>query len=262
MPVTVVDFPAVPECSGTQWSVADEAQLARLTALVLIGRSRIAASVLQGKQRQPAIAPAALRQVLRAQLLVPDGPRLYHRDGLLFEVICWIVAEMTRSPGEVVSEPHLAATEQGLDTIKIIFDEQARNVSRAIVYEQKCTTNARALFTTQVLPAFREWLSGTRDNQLLQVSVALLQRFELTDAEATQIYDRLAQDRPLAFKAELTVSPAPYGTAQCVALFTDYAMITPQLDDRMGDTFPLAAIRPWFQAFAERVWAIIEAGDV
>ena len=186
MPITAVDFPAVPECNGTQWSVADEEQLARLTALVLIGRSHIVANVLHGAQRQPAMTPAALRGRLRAQLLVAPGPRLYHRDGLLFEIICWIVAEMSRLPNEVVSEPHLSATQQGLDTIKVAFDEQARDIIRAFVYEQKCTVHARALFTGQVLPAFREWLSGARDNQLLQVSVALLQRFGLTDAEATQ----------------------------------------------------------------------------
>jgi hypothetical protein len=262
MPITVVDFPAVPECNGTQWSVADEEQLARLTALVLIGRSHIVAKVLQGAQRQPALTSTALRQRLRAQLIVDPGPRLYHRDGLLFEIICWIVAEMTRLPNEVISEPHLSATQQGLDTIKIAFDDQNRDIIRAFVYEQKCTTDPRALFTTQVLPAFRQWLSGVRDNQLLQISIALLQRFSLTDAEATQIYDRLAQDRPLAFKAALTVSPEQYGTAQCVELFTDYMAITALLENRIGDTFPIAAIRPWFQTFAERVWAMIEPGDV
>jgi hypothetical protein len=54
MPITVVDFPAVPECNGTQWSVADEEQPARLTALVMIGRSHIVANVLHGAQRQRA----------------------------------------------------------------------------------------------------------------------------------------------------------------------------------------------------------------
>lgn len=32
MPIDIIDFPATPECNGTQWSVADEERLATLTA--------------------------------------------------------------------------------------------------------------------------------------------------------------------------------------------------------------------------------------
>jgi hypothetical protein len=38
--------------------------------------------------------------------------------------------------------------------------------------------------------------------------------------------------------------------------------VTPNLADRLGDTFPLADIRGWFAAFAVRVWDKIDASDV
>jgi hypothetical protein len=236
--------------------------LAKLTALVLIGRARLAARILQGAQNQPAFTSAQLRAKLHSRLFPTTEPMLYQRDGLLFEIICWIVAELTAEPDEVVSEPHLTSTQQGLDAIKITFDVTERTIARAIVYEQKCTENARQLFLSQVLPAFRKWMSGERDNELLQAAVGLMQRFNLTDEELIKAYDHLAQDRPLAFCAALTVTPSPFETPQCVALFADFSGLTPLIDDRMGDTFPLVDIRAWFELFAQKVWQKIETSDV
>jgi hypothetical protein len=236
--------------------------LAQLTALVLVGRARQAARVLQRAQPAVVIAGPRLKAALHAKLIVQGEQAIWHRDGLLFEIMAWLVAEMTAQPNEVVSEPHLSSTQQGLDTIKIEFDSVAREVVRAIIYEQKCTDNARQLFLTKVLPEFKRWMAGVRDGELLQIAVALMERFDLTDDERQRAYDRLAQDRPLAFQASLTVTPTPFGTAQCVALFKGYAPLTPNIADRLGDTLPLQAIRPWFEAFAQSVWAVIEAANV
>jgi hypothetical protein len=262
MPLNIVDFPVAPECGGSQWSVADEDQLATLVALVMVGRSHMAARVLEGTQDQPPLAPDALRERLRRQLFPAAGPQTFHRDGLLFEIICWIVVQLTAGPDEVVSEPHLSSTSQGLDTIKIAFEPEARNVDRAFIYEQKCTEDARGLFLAQVLPAFKKWVLGVRDNDLLQEAIGLLQRFNLTDEEHRRIYDRLLQDRPLAFHAAITVNPTPFSLPLSVALFTGYTNVTPAIEDRFGDTFPLADIRAWFSAFANRVWQKIEAANV
>jgi hypothetical protein len=84
----------------------------------------------------------------------------------------------------------------------------------------------------------------------------------LTPTEHTALYDRLVQVHPLAFQAALTVTPSLFGTPQCVALFAGYTGITPSIDDRLGDTFPLVHIRNWFANFAALVWAKIEAFDV
>jgi hypothetical protein len=262
MPVTVTNFPANPECGGAQWSVADEDMLAHLTALALVGRARQAARVLRGAHAGAAITGEQLKARLRAKLLVQGDQAIWHRDGLLFEIVAWLVAEMTAQPNEVVSEPHLSSTQQGLDTIKIQFDPVARDIVRAVIYEQKCTDHARRLFLAKVLPEFKKWLSGVRDNELLQIATALLQRFNLTDHQLQKAYDRLAQDRPLAFQVSLTVTPNPFGTAECVELFAGYTELTPNIADRLGDTLPLHAIRPWFEAFAKKVWAVIEAANV
>jgi hypothetical protein len=233
-----------------------------LVAFVLLGRAREAARALEGAQPGAAIASPQLKASLRAKLLVQGEQAIWHRDGLLFEIMAWLVAEMTARPNEVVLEPHLSSTQQGLDTIKIQFDPVARDIARAVIYEQKCTDNARQPFLTKVLPEFKKWLDGFRDGELLQIAVALIERFDLTDGERQRIYDRLVQQRPLAFQASLTVTPSSFGTTQCVALFTGYAALTPNIANRLGDTLPLQAIRPWFEAIAQQVWAVIEATNV
>jgi hypothetical protein len=133
-----------------------------------------------------------------------------------------------------------------VDTIKISFDAEERNVTRAVISEQKCTDHARRKFKKEVVPAFMAWMRGDRDNQLVQTALGLLTPFSLTGHERLGIYDRLVHVRPLIFQAALTVKPGTFPTAKCVALFKGFADVTPKIEDRLGHTFPLARVRPWF----------------
>ncbi len=240
----------------------DEDRLATLAALVLIGRAKHAEAIIDGAQRTVTLVPTALKEQLRTQLITAPGPLTYHRDGLLFEIISWVVARLTAQPNELISTPHLKSTQQGLDTLKIAFDPDARQLIRAVVHEQKCTEHARDEFRDRVIAAFHDWRAHKRDNQLVQAVTLLVERFSLSDEEHVRLYDRLVQDHPLTFQAALTVSPTPYETARCVTLFSGFAAVTPDIQDRLGDTFPLSDIRGWFSSFAKRVWLKIEASNV
>ena len=236
MPLAVPNFPAAPECGGRQWTVLDEDQLATLAALVLIGRAKHAEAILEGAQRSTTLVPNALKAQLRTQLITTPGPLTWHRDGLLFEIISWVVARLTAQPNELISTPHLKSTQQGLDTIKIAFDTVTRALIRAVVHEQKCTERARAEFRDKVIPSFHDWRAHKRDNELVQAVTLLIERFNLSDAEHVRLYDRLVQDHPLTFQAALTVTPTPYETARCVTLFAGFTTVTPDIQDRLGDT--------------------------
>ncbi len=241
----------------------DEDALATVVALVLTGRAKHAENVLIGTQVNVAFVADTLKEQLRQQLQTPDGPLTWHRDGLLFEIIAWVVARITGAPDEVISTPHLKSTQQGLDTIKIGFDPVTRNITRVVIHEQKCTDHARNEFRDNVLHSFRDWKDHRRDNQLVQAVTSLVERFNLTsEEEHMALYERLVQVHPLAFQAALTVTPTPFDTPRCVSLFADYTDITPDVSDRLGDTFPLPHIRNWFADFASRVWDKIEASDV
>lgn len=262
MSLHITDFPAAPECGGTQWTVTDQDALATLVGSVLIGRAQHAARVLEGTQHNAVNTSVAQKNALRAQLHPANDATRWHRDGLLFEIICWLTARMSAGPHDLISDPHLSSTQQGADTIHIRFDPVTRTLTLATICEQKCTIDPRAHFRDSVIPAFRDWIAGKRDNQLVQIAIGLLSAFDLTDDERTAVFDRLVQERPLAFRAALTVTPSPFAVARCVAVFKDYQELTPVLDNRNGDTFPLGDIRQWFNEFAQLVWEKIEAQNV
>ena len=258
MAINVVDFPADPHCGGTQWFIDDLDELATLAALVLVGRAQHAASILEGAQLIGRPTPAAMRAGIQRDLFPAAGVAPWHRDGLLFEIICWLVARQQAVPGEVISDPHTKATQQGADTVKVAFDTQARCLISTTVYEYKCTTDARNMFINKVLPAFRQYFEGARDPQLTQTTIALLERYGLTDAEQAQVYDRLVNDRPLVFRAALTVSPDVFPAPSCVSLFRNYGNLPAPLEARLGDTFPVADVRAWFASFAAVIWTKID----
>jgi hypothetical protein len=195
-----------------------------------------------------------MRDQIRSELFPAVGTPTFHRDGLLFEIICWLVARQQALPNEVISEPHTKATQQGVDSVKVRFDEATRQLVKATIYEFKCTTSARTQFRDHVVPAFRRYFDGARDPQLTQATITLLERYELTDQEQADVYGALVNDRPLAFQAALTVQPAVFPENLCIALFDDYARVTPTRENRLGDTLPLQDVRAWFANLAGRIW--------
>lgn len=101
-----------------------------------------------------------------------------------------------------MSDPHRRATQQGADTVKVVFDSVARELRYVTVYEQKCSNRPCDKFRDEVVPAFEDWVTGSRDNELLQIAVGLLVRYALTDAESRRAYTRIAlAPKPLAFRA-------------------------------------------------------------
>jgi hypothetical protein len=255
-------FPSSPQCDGTQWVVTDIDQLASLAALVLVGRAKHAANIINGSRRIPGVVPDSVKTIVQLQLDVTPGADPSHRDGLLFEIISWIAIQQTAGPNDLISDPHLKSTQQGIDTLRITFDSNARTLTRATICEQKCTINPRKKFKKEVLPSFEKYWNGERDPELVQSATGLLSRYSLTDEEQLELYDVLLQERPLSFRASLTVAPSPYLESKCVKLFKDFESIPVPFADRLGDTFPQMETRKWFNDFAKIVLSKIEAGDV
>jgi hypothetical protein len=264
MPLTITPTPVQPHCLGELWTVNDVDQLAEVCAQILIGRAFHAANILNGvlPPGAPPVIAAALKENLRKELHPANDPGIWHRDGLLFEIICWVAVRITATANEAIADPHLKATNQGTDCVKVTVDPATRTLIRATIYEYKCTTNWRQMFADSVISAFKEYVTGKRDNQLAQSAIALLQSFDFTSDERGAAYDQLIQQRPLAFQASLTVAPNGFTAAQRLALFNGYDAIAGNVAIRAGNTFPLNDVRQWFAGFSELVWVRIEALDV
>lgn len=253
---------ALPQCEGEQWIVDVPDELAHLVALVLVGQAFHAALILEGTQLGAPKISAKLKETLDKDLHPATEKGIEHRDGLLFEIICWVAARKGKTVEEKIDNSHLKATNQGTDGVKVTVDPATKTLTKATVYEYKCTIHARQKFQSQVLKSFREYISGKRDNQLAQAVLALLETYGFTGLELKAAYDTLIQARPLAFEASLTVSPLDFPAAKCIALFKDYDSLQVELDVRGGNTLPLDDVRAWFADFSDRVWAWIAMFDV
>lgn len=264
MALVVHPMATPPQCLGTDWSVDDVDALAEVCAQIMIGRALHAARILDGSHPvgTPPIVSSALKEKLRRELHPTSDPKIWHRDGLLFEIISWVAARLTATPNDAISDPHLKATNQGTDCVKVTVDPGTRVLTRATIYEYKCTTYWRQLFSQDVLTAFREYVSGERDNQLAQAAITLLIGLGFTPTERGAAYDELIRTRPLAFQASLTVQPSGFAAAERLALFKGYDAIAGDIASRGGNTMPLDDIRSWFAGFAALAWAKIDAFDV
>lgn len=262
LPITLNPMSALPQCEGEQWIVDVPDELAHLVALVLVGQAFHAALILEGTQLGAPKISAKLKETLDKDLHPATEKGIEHRDGLLFEIICWVAARKGKTGEEKIDNSHLKATNQGTDGVKITVDPATKTLTKATVYEYKCTIHARQKFQSQVLKSFREYISGKRDNQLAQAVLALLETYGFTGLELKAAYDTLIQARPLAFEASLTVSPSDFPAAKCVALFKDYDSLQVALNVRGGNTLPLDDVRAWFADFSNRVWARIATFDV
>jgi hypothetical protein len=262
MPIQATNMPAHPQCEGDQWSIIGIDMLAELVAHILVGRGFHAALILQGVRLDEGPITTDIKAKLFTELHPDNEPRSHHRDGVLFEVICWVAAKLGAGADEALTDPHLKATYQGADCIKVRVDPLTRALTRATVYEYKCTTNWRDLFRDDVMAAFRQYQTGQRDNLLSQGAIALLEKMGLDGPQLKAAYDQLIQSRPIAYRASLTVQPLAFSAAQRLALFGGFDGVGTVLGDRAGDTLPLDNIRAWFADFSHRVWARIDGFDV
>jgi hypothetical protein len=173
-------MPASPHCIGEQWIVNAPDELASLVALVLIGQAFHAESILEGTQLGTPKIKQTLKDVLDKTLHPTTNTGIEHRDGLLFEIICWTAARTAKTGAEKLDPAHLKATNQGTDGVKITVDLAAKRLNKAMVYQYKCTIHARQKFQSQVLKSFKQYASGERDNELAQSVMALLGNYDLT----------------------------------------------------------------------------------
>jgi len=131
---------------GSRWAVQDLDRLARLIALIAEGQAVHAAKIIQElSPAASAITAASLTTAAKWQLQIrgttkdgKDASR-WRRDGFLFEAISWIAAKQDSTPRTYLKDPHIKSTTQGIDGLMIELDATLPEVSRATIFEDKCS---------------------------------------------------------------------------------------------------------------------------
>ena len=205
MPISLKPF-ATKSCEFTEWSI-DVSERERLVGVLaylylrqeenairiisalspkkVTSRGKVAANVIR---KLTAPNPQDLKDLASSDEDVQKkaGDRIktsiYHRDGLLFQHISWIVAKKA-SPHGIMTSPHVRNADKGFDGFVMELDEFREAIETIILCEDKASEAPRNLITQSVWPEIEAIVDGQRDDEVLAELVTLLKSLPSVDAE-------------------------------------------------------------------------------
>jgi hypothetical protein len=174
MPVTVKTFSS-KECDFAEWSIdeKDRSSLIEIIAYLYLRQEENAQRVISALEPRRRIPPGKVAEkvVLKLTAPHPDDINLaqtgtdqekaaaekrietsiFHRDGLLFQHISWVVARMAMPAGYMTS-PHVRQADKGFDGFIIELDKTERGICRIVLCEDKASIAPRKLIKSSVWP--------------------------------------------------------------------------------------------------------------
>jgi hypothetical protein len=259
MPLIVTPFHDDPLCFGHTWTIRDEDLLARIVASIALGLSDHAGDILA---RVPSPSRPVLRERHLDRLITELGKPIseavrWHRDGWVFQMISWISAQLAAAHhGKrlLIRAPQPRKADKGFDG----FIVELADPPCVVVCEDKATVNPRATITGKVWPEIALIEQGDRDGELnSELSTLLL---ALGDAaRSREITDAVLWSEHLRYRVAITVSPEQDGAEGRADLFNGYDTKAPgDCNPRRGaETIALPDLRPWMDAFCEKVVAVL-----
>ena len=164
--------------------IVDLDELARLIALILVGRKKHAEWILKGtpngdpKPSKETIGEA-IGHLTCAQQTITDKygniqphATVVHRDGWLLQIISWIV-HRSQFPDALLRAPHSHAAGKGFDGLMLQMD--GSTVTSIRLFEDKATDSPRDTVRDDVWPEFRIYEAGGRDGEMTAEASTLLE---------------------------------------------------------------------------------------
>jgi hypothetical protein len=253
-PLVFSNVPIDADCLGERWAPNDMDELARFVAMVAMGQSSYAAYILQQLQpAAPLLSDANLRAEAKILLTVekePQTPRVGYpvsqRDGFIFETISWLAARQAYGDLALLKDPHVRATTQGLDGLMIELSASNDAISRTTIFEDKCTTDPRAMFNNSVMPGFQDRHGNKRSAELISCAATLLKTAGIKEPHVTTMVSAVTDLAKRRYRAAFAVVDDTIVARQALFKgFGDLVGLNP--DQRLGACFVVApAMREWF----------------
>jgi hypothetical protein len=260
MAIVLTPFSDGSLCQGCAWTINDEAELAQRVALVALGQSRHVAKVLASISKDPPKPTLAARTGAVKLLTAPVGEEPWHRDGWIFQTISWLAASQA-NPSAVTRAPHMIWAHKGFDGLQLELDRATGNITAAIIFEDKATSNPRQTITKEVWPEFRLLESGDRENVLTaDVSSLLATRPDLDPERAIEnvIWKQIRR-----YRISITVDET-FATADGrKRLFKGYDEIaTGNVLRRRSEILRLEQVRPWMASIAAKAISLLNTMEL
>lgn len=274
LPLATEAVPIDEHCTGDRWSAEDEAELAKLIALIAMGQAAQASHILRELvAATPAFTDADLCREAKLKLTVQDekkkirvGYPRWQRDGFIFEAISWIAARQTYGEQTFLKDPHVSATSQGLDGLMIELSDDKSEVVMTTVFEDKCTDDPRETFRDKVMPAFLDRHQNKRGAEIVAGASVLLRMAGIDAGVAAQLSAAVMDRNRRRYRAAFALTEEYDSQRERKKLFKGYkALEGIEAAQRVGAGLIVSGeLRAWFDALALQAVAHLdelEAGE-
>jgi hypothetical protein len=204
MPISLTAFDDGVLCHGYLWTVTDEGKLARILAHLVLGDHVHAANIVARMTSRPLKTEDQLLESAATWIRTPPANQqlVYHRDGLIFQMISWIAAQKVLRAGSLVRAPHIVMAHKGFDGLIIERDDQAGG--HVVICEDKATERPRTTIRTEVWPEFASIESNSKHRELQsEVSTLTLQ---LNDSnERKKLIERIFWKEKKHYRVAVTI---------------------------------------------------------
>lgn len=230
---------------GDNIIITNERKLVELVTLTLMARYDHVNRILSSMEN-PKIIPkrTVIESIIKNILHVKD---FYHRDGLLFQHISWVISARRKDEYDILKAPHCRIADKGQDLIVLHIDKN-KNLNGITICEDKASENVRDTIRDQVFPEFQEYDSGNRDSELESEVLSLLKENFGTD-QANNIIEKIFWEDNKRFRITISVD-----TEDSSKIFKGYEkIIQGKKNRRNGNTVKIQDLRIWFDHFSDQI---------
>ena len=147
-----------------------------------------------------------------------------------------------------LKDPHVSSTSQGLDGLMIEVASSQKEISRVTIFEDKCSDDPCAIFSSKVMPTFLERHQNARSAELIATAATLIQLSGMSKKDAIRAAESVLDIGRRRYRASLAVPDSYDSKAQRQKIFHGYnALKKINRTQRVGATFVVQGkLRAWF----------------
>lgn len=181
---------------------------------------------------------------------------IWHRDGLLFQHISWIVARQAMPLGYMTS-PHVRQADKGFDGFIIELDDSQKKIERIVLCEDKASEKPRTLIKSSVWPEIESIIRGDRDDEILADLTTLLK--SVPDIDAESAVDEIFWEGARHFRVSVATGENRRKSGSFVHIVDGFEkVVTGTVEKRAAGVLPFDDVRKGLDFLAREVIAKVE----
>jgi len=279
MPISLTPNKA-KSCNFSEWSIGkgDREKLVEILAYLYLQQEENAQRIICALEAKPRPLKGKIAENVIKKLTAPKqtdvdatksgtdkekkaaqkriNTSIWHRDGLLFQHISWIVARQTIPDGYMTS-PHVRQADKGFDGFIIELDKSQERIERVVLCEDKASENPRPLVRENVWPEIKSIINGDRDDEILADLTTLLKGIPVIDAESA--VDEIFWEGTRHFKVSVATNEDKRKSKSFVHIVKGFDdVVAGTIEKRVAGVLPFDDVRIGLDLLAQEVIAKVE----